>query len=113
MGRRVSSIAGLSTFYPEAGQIHDADNRSKQIVRLIAKMPTLAAACNRASVGMTFVYPDNSLGFTANFLSMLWKVAEPRSDANPALARSLDVLFILPADYEQNCGTTVMRTVRP
>src|SRR3546814_5761305 len=74
-------------------------------------MPTLAAACHRASVGMPFVYPDNSLGFTANFLSMLWKVAEPRYDANPALARALDVLFILHADHEQNCGTTAMRTV--
>src|SRR3546814_15308919 len=93
MGMLVSSIAALSTFYPEAGQINDADNRYQQIVRLIAKMPTLAAACHRASVGMPFVYPDNSLGFTANFLSMLWKVAEPRYDANPALARALDVLF--------------------
>src|SRR3546814_20256778 len=74
-------------------------------------MPTLAAACHRASVGMPFVYPDNSLGFTANFLSMLWKVAEPRYDANPALARALDVLFILHADHAQNCGTTAMRTV--
>src|SRR3546814_20759444 len=75
-------------------------------------MPTLAAACHRASVGMPFVYPDNSLGFTANFLSMLWKVAEPRYDANPALARALDVLFILHADHEQNSGTTAMRTLR-
>jgi citrate synthase len=107
----VSAIAALSTFYPDAGQIHDPENRLKQIVRLIAKMPTLAAACHRFSVGMPFVYPDNSLGFTANFLSMLWKVAEPRYDANPALARALDVLFILHADHEQNCGTTAMRTV--
>jgi citrate synthase len=74
-------------------------------------MPTLAAACHRFSVGMPFVYPDNSLGFAANFLSMLWKVAEPRYDANPALARALDVLFILHADHEQNCGTTAMRTI--
>ncbi|MEO7572849.1 MAG: citrate/2-methylcitrate synthase, partial [Acidimicrobiales bacterium] len=111
MGMLVSSIAALSTFYPEADQIHDPANRYKQIVRLIAKMPTLAAACHRFSVGMPFVYPDNSLGFTENFLSMLWKVAEPRYDANPALAKALDVLFILHADHEQNCGTTAMRTV--
>jgi len=111
MGMLVSAIAALSTFYPEAGEIHDAENRYKQIVRLIAKMPTLAAACHRFSVGMPFVYPDNSLSFTENFLSMLWKVAEPRYDANPALARALDVLFILHADHEQNCGTTAMRTV--
>jgi citrate synthase len=111
MGMLVSAIAALSTFYPEANQIFDADNRYKQIVRLIAKMPTLAAACHRFSVGMPFVYPDNSLSFTENFLSMLWKVAEPRYDANPALARALDVLFILHADHEQNCGTTAMRTI--
>ena len=111
MGMLVSAIAALSTFYPDAGGIHDPDNRMRQIVRLIAKMPTLAAACHRFSVGMPFVYPDNSLGFTANFLSMLWKVAEPRYEANPALAKALDVLFILHADHEQNCGTTAMRTV--
>jgi citrate synthase len=111
MGMLVSAVAALSTFYLDAKDIHDPENRYKQIVRLIAKMPTLAAACHRFSVGMPFVYPDNSLGFSANFLSMLWKVAEPRYDANPALARALDVLFILHADHEQNCGTTAMRTV--
>ena len=111
MGMLVSAIAALSTFYPEAGEVHDPANRYRQIVRLIAKMPTLAAACHRFSVGMPFVYPDNSLGFTENFLSMLWKIAEPRYDANPALAKALDVLFILHADHEQNCGTTAMRTV--
>ncbi|HEY2997899.1 MAG TPA: citrate synthase [Acidimicrobiales bacterium] len=111
MGMLVSAVAALSTFYLDAKDIHDPDNRYRQIVRLIAKMPTLAAACHRFSVGMPFVYPDNSLGFTANFLSMLWKVAEPRYDANPALAHALDVLFILHADHEQNCGTTAMRTV--
>ncbi|MET0726889.1 MAG: citrate synthase [Acidimicrobiales bacterium] len=111
MGMLVSAIAALSTFYPDAGEIHDPENRYKQIVRLIAKMPTLAAACHRFSVGMPFVYPDNSLSFTENFLAMLWKVAEPRYDANPTLAKALDVLFILHADHEQNCGTTAMRTV--
>ena len=111
MGMLVSAIAALSTFYPEAGEIHDPENRYKQIVRLIAKMPTLAAACHRFSVGMPFVYPDNSLSFTENFLSMMWKVAEPRYEPDPVLARALDVLFILHADHEQNCGTTAMRTV--
>jgi len=111
MGMLVSAVAALSTYYPTAKDIMDQEIRDKQIVRLIAKMPTLAAACHRFSVGMPFVYPDNSLGFTSNFLSMMWKVAEPRYDANPALAKALDVLFILHADHEQNCGTTAMRVV--
>jgi citrate synthase len=111
MGMLVSAVAALSTFYADAKDIHEPGSREKQIVRLIAKMPTMAAACHRFSVGMPFVYPDNSLGFTANFLSMMWKIAEPRYDANPALARALDILFILHADHEQNCSTTAMRTV--
>ncbi|MBI2708476.1 MAG: citrate synthase [Actinobacteria bacterium] len=111
MGMLVSALAALSTFYPEAKQIADPDVRYKQIVRLIAKMPTLAAACHRFSVGMPFVYPDNSLDFCSNFLSMMWKIAEPRYDANPALAHALDVLFILHADHELNCGTATMRMV--
>ena len=111
MGMLVSAVAALSTFYLDAKEIHDPESRMKQITRLIAKMPTLAAACHRFSVGMPFVYPDNSLGFAANFLSMMWKIAEPRYDANPSLARALDVLFILHADHEQNCSTTAMRTV--
>ena len=111
MGILVSSAAALSTFYPEAKAIEDPANLDRQIVRLIAKMPTLAAGAYRFSVGMPFVYPDNSLDFCANFLSMMWKIAEPRYDANPVLARALDVLFILHADHEQNCSTTAMRTV--
>jgi citrate synthase len=111
MGILVSTVAALSTFYPDAKEIEDPDNLMKQIVRLIAKMPTLAAGAYRHSVGMPFVYPDNSLDFSANFLSMMWKTAEPRFDANPVLARALDVLFILHADHEQNCSTTAMRTV--
>ncbi|HEX2064260.1 MAG TPA: citrate/2-methylcitrate synthase, partial [Acidimicrobiales bacterium] len=95
MGMLVSAVAALSTFYLDAKDIHNPESRQKQIVRLIAKMPTLAAAAHRFSVGMPFVYPDNSLSFSANFLSMMWKVAEPRFAANPALARALDVLFIL------------------
>jgi citrate synthase len=111
MGMLVSAVAALSTFYLEAKDIYDPDVRMKQIVRLIAKMPTLAAACHRFSVGMPFVYPDNSLSYPENFLSMMWKVAEPRYQADPRLARALDVLFILHADHEQNCGTLALRTV--
>ena len=113
MGILVSSAAALSTFYPEAKDIEDPANLDRQIVRLIAKMPTLAAGAYRFSVGMPFVYPDNSLDFCANFLSMMWKIAEPRYDANPVLARALDVLFILHADHEQNCSTNAMRAVAP
>ncbi len=111
MGMLVSAIAALSTFYPEAKDINDPDTRMKQIVRLIAKMPTLAAGAHRFSVGMPFVYPDNDLDFPSNFLSMMWKIAEPHYEADPVLARALDVLFILHADHEQNCSTTAMRTV--
>ncbi len=111
MGMLVSAVAALSTFYLDAKGIFDHESRQKQIIRLIAKMPTLAAAAHRFSVGMPFVYPDNSLDFTSNFLSMMWKVAEPRFEANPVLARALDILFILHADHEQNCSTTAMRVV--
>jgi citrate synthase len=111
MGMLVSAVAALSTFYLDAKDIYNEESRDKQITRLIAKMPTLAAAAHRFSVGMPFVYPDNSLDFCANFLSMMWKVAEPRFDANPTLARALDILFMLHADHEQNCSTTAMRIV--
>jgi citrate synthase len=111
MGMLVSAVAALSTFYLDAKDIFNAESRDKQIIRLIAKMPTLAAAAHRFSVGMPFVYPDNSLEFSSNFLSMMWKTAEPRFEADPVLARALDVLFILHADHEQNCSTTAMRVV--
>ena len=111
MGMLVSAVAALSTFYLDAKDIFDPTSRQKQITRLIAKMPTLAAAAHRFSVGMPFVYPDNSLDFPSNFLSMMWKVAEPHYQADPALARALDILFILHADHEQNCSTTAMRVV--
>jgi citrate synthase len=104
-------VAALSTFYLDAKEIFDPDARKKQIIRLIAKMPTLAAAAHRFSMGMPFVYPDNSLDFAGNFLSMMWKVAEPRFEADPVLTRALDILFILHADHEQNCSTTAMRVV--
>ena len=109
MGMLVSAIAALSTYYKEAKILDDPEILDKQIVRLIAKMPTLAAAAHRFSVGMPFVYPDNSLSYAQNFLSMMWKVAEPTYEPNPILAHALDVLFILHADHEQNCGTTAMR----
>ena len=111
MGMLVSAVAALSTFYLDAKEIFDRESRQKQIIRLIAKMPTLAAAAHRFSVGMPFVYPDNTLDFASNFLSMMWKVAEPRFEPNPVLAHALDVLFILHADHEQNCSTTAMRVV--
>ncbi|MGH9082811.1 MAG: citrate synthase [Acidimicrobiales bacterium] len=111
MGMLVSAVAALSTFYLDAKDIFNRGSRDKQIIRLIAKMPTLAAAAHRFSVGMPFVYPDNSLDFAANFLSMMWKVAEPRFEPDPVLVRALDTLFILHADHEQNCSTTAMRVV--
>jgi citrate synthase len=111
MGMLVSAIAALSTYYKDAKDLEDTEILHKQIVRLIAKMPTLAAAAHRFSVGMPFVYPDNTMGYAQNFLSMMWKVAEPRYEPDPVLAHALDVLFILHADHEQNCGTTAMRVV--
>jgi citrate synthase len=111
MGMLTSAIAALSTFYPEAKDIFDPENRYKQINRLISKGPTLAAMAYRASLGMPFVYPDNDLSYSENFLSMMWRVAEPRYRPDPVLAKALDVLLILHADHEQNCSTTTMRVV--
>ena len=110
MGMFVSGLAALSTYYPEAKDIFDGDNRAKQILRLIAKTPTLAAYCHKFSVGMPTVYPDNSLSDAANVLNMMWKVGN-EYEVDPTLARALDILFILHADHEQNCGTTAMRVV--
>jgi citrate synthase len=104
MGMLVSAVAALSTFYLDAKEIFDPASRRKQVIRLIAKMPTLAAAAHRFSVGMPFVYPDNSLDFASNFLSMMWKVAEPRFEPDPVLTRALDVLFILHADPYSACA---------
>ncbi len=111
MGMLVSTLAALSTVYPEAKNIHDPNIRQKQIVRLIAKMPTLAAYSYRHSVGHPYVYPDNDLSYTENFMNMLWKMTEPKYMASPVIARALDVLFILHADHEQNCSSTTMRVV--
>jgi len=111
MGMLVSAVAALSTFYQDAKDISDPEILHKQIIRLIAKMPTLAAAAHRFSVGMPFVYPDNELDFCSNFLSMMWKVAEPHFEPDPELVRAMEILFIMHADHEQNCGTTAMRIV--
>jgi citrate synthase len=111
MGMFVSSVAALSTFYPDARDVHSVASRQLQILRLIGKVPTIAAYAYRHNLGLPYVYPDNRLSYTENFLNMLWRMAEPRYEPNPVLARALDVLFILHADHEQNCGTNAMRAV--
>ncbi len=111
MGMLISGVAALSTFYPEAKNVGDADNRLLQVKRLIAKMPTLAAYAYRFSMGFPINYPDNDLTYAGNFLNMMFKMVEPKFEPHPALQRALDVLFILHADHEQNAGTTAMRTV--
>ena len=110
MGMLISSLAALGTFYSDAKDIEDKSSRDKQILRLIAKTPTLAAMAYRFSVGLPFVYPNNNLSFPANFLNMMWKVGDDYQ-IDPRLERAMDVLFILHADHEQNCGTTAMRVV--
>ncbi len=110
MGMFVSSIAALGTFYDGAKDIHSDDSRRKQILRLIAKTPTLAAMAYRFSVGLPFNYPSNELSYPANFLNMMWKIGN-EYEVDPVLERAMDVLFILHADHEQNCGTTAMRVV--
>jgi len=111
MAMLVSTAAALSAVYPEAKDVHNPANRLHQIKRLIGKMPTIAAMSYRHSVGFPYVYPDNDLSYTGNFMNMLWKMVEPKYAANPVLARALDVLFILHADHEQNCSTNTMRSV--
>ncbi len=110
MGMLMSMVAALSTFYPEAKQIRDPGSRRKQLVRLVAKMPTLAAFAYRHSIGMPYVYPDNDLSYCGNFLQMMFSVGGPYK-VDPVLERALDVLFILHADHEQNCSTSAMRGV--
>ncbi len=109
MGMFVSAIAALGTFYDSAKLIRDESSRHKSILRLIAKTPTVAAMCYRFSAGLPFFLPDNELSYPANFLNMMWKIGEYEVD--PILERAMDVLFILHADHEQNCGTTAMRVV--
>jgi len=111
MGMLVSTVAALSTFYPDAKSIFDPESQRKQTYRLIGKMPTLAAFVYRHSRGMPYAYPDNDLSYTGNFLNMLYKMTEVKYRPDPILEHAVDVLFILHADHEQNCGTNAMRSV--
>jgi citrate synthase len=111
MGMLCSTVAALSTVYPEARHVLDPEIRQLQIMRLIGKMPTIAAYTYRHGLGYPYVYPDNDLSYAENFMNMLWKMVEPKYTANPVLARALDILFILHADHEQNCSANTMRAV--
>ena len=111
MGILVSTVAALSTFYPEAKDLDDPDNRRLQMTRLIAKMPTLAAYAYRHRRGLPYVRPDNDLSYSGNFLNMLFKMTEVKYTPNPIIEKALDVLFILHADHEQNCSASAMRAV--
>jgi citrate synthase len=111
MGMFISTVAALSTFYPEANKVADAENRLTQIKRLIAKVPTIAAFSYRHNRGLPYVYPNNDLSYTGNFLSMMFKIGEAKYTPNPTLERALDVLFILHVDHEQNCSANAMRAI--
>ena len=111
MGIFVSTVAALSTFYPDGTQIFNEESRRRQRVRLIAKVPSIAGYAYRHSIGRAYVYPDNDLSFTGNFLNMLFKLTELKYQPNPVLEHALDVLFILHADHEQNGSTSAMRAV--
>ena len=111
MGMLLASVGALSTFYPDANKIKDPETRYLQIIRLIAKMPTLAAFAYRHNMGQPYVYPDNDLRYPGNFLSMLFKMTELKYEPDPRLERALDILFILHADHEQNCSTSAVRAV--
>ena len=111
MGMFISTVAALSTFYPDANRVGDADNRLAQIKRLIAKVPTIAAYTYRHNRGLRYIYPENDLSYTGNFLNMMFKMTDAKYTPNPALKHALDVLFILHADHEQNCSTNAMRAI--
>jgi len=111
MGILVGTVGALSTFYPDASKIDDPAVRRRQIIRLIAKIPTLAAYAFRHARGLHYPFPDNELSYAGNFLNMMWKMSEPRYQPEPALEHALDVLFTLHADHEQNCSTNAMRAV--
>jgi citrate synthase len=111
MGMLVASVGALSTFYPDANQIHDEEVRAIQIIRLLAKMPTLAAFAFRHNMGQPYVYPDNDLAYAGNFLGMMYRMTELKYEPDPRLERALDVLFILHADHEQNASTSAVRSV--
>ena len=111
MGMFLSAVGALSTFYPDAKNIFDQDSRRLQTIRLIAKVPSIAAYAFRHTIGRPYVLPDNELSYSGNFLNMLFKMTEPRYKPHPVLERALDVLFILHADHEQNCSTSAMRNI--
>src|ERR1700722_7196957 len=111
MGMLLGAVGALSTFYPDASQIHDAESRAIQTIRLIAKMPTLAAFSYRHNAGQPYVYPDNDLNYAGNLLGMLYKMTELKYQPDPRIERALDVLFILHADHEQNCSTSAVRAL--
>jgi len=111
MGMFISTVAALSTVYPESRKVQDPEVRRLQIYRLIGKVATIAAYTYRHSLGYPYIYPDNELSYTENFMNMLWKMVESKYQANKVLARALDILFILHADHEQNCSTNAMRAV--
>jgi len=111
MGMLLGAVGALSTFYPDASRIHDAESRAIQTIRLIAKMPTLAAFSYRHNLGMPYVYPDNDLNYAGNLLGMLYKMTELKYEPDPRIERALDVLFILHADHEQNCSTSAVRAI--
>jgi citrate synthase len=111
MGMFISTVAALSTFYPNANKVSDADKRLAQIKRLIAKVPTIAAYSYRHNRGLRYIYPDNDLSYTGNFLNMMFKMTDAKYNPKPTLERALDVLFILHADHEQNCSTNAMRAI--
>ena len=111
MGMFISTVAALSTVYPDSRDVKDPEVRKLQIRRLIGKVPTIAAYTYRHGLGYPYIYPDNELSYTENFMNMLWRMVEPKYRANPALSRALDILFILHADHEQNCSANVMRAV--
>src|SRR4051794_5770881 len=111
MGMLLAATGALSTFYPEATNIKDVANRDMQIIRLLAKVPTLAAFAYRHSMGQPYVYPDNDLTYPGNFLNMMYKMTELKYEPDPRLERALDVLFILHADHEQNASTSAVRFV--
>jgi citrate synthase len=111
MGMLLGSVGALSTFYPDANDIKDPENRHLQTIRLIAKMPTLAAFAYRHNMGQPYVYPDNDLAYSGNFLNMMYKMTELKYQPDPRLERALDILFILHADHEQNCSTSAVRSV--
>jgi citrate synthase len=111
MGMLLGAVGALSTFYPDASQIHDPESRAIQTIRLIAKMPTLAAFSYRHNMGMPYVYPDNDLNYAGNLLGMLYKMTELKYQPDPRIVRALDVLFILHADHEQNCSTSAVRAI--